>query len=62
VFQYRTTYVNGTPIEVDENISSSVPLDQRLRLIEVAYVEENGSSLEFLSGDGIWPSKTANLS
>ena len=57
VFQYRETYVNGTPVVVYENASSSVPLDQRLRLIEVAYVEENGSSLEFLNSERIWPSK-----
>ena len=57
VFQYRETYVNGTPVVVYENASSSVPLDQRLRLIEVAYVEENGSSLEFLNGERIGPSK-----
>lgn len=56
VFQYRTTYVNGTSIE---NVSSSAPLGQRLRLIEVAYVEENGSSLEFISGSNIWPGKAA---
>ena len=58
VFQYRTTYVNGTPIVIYENVSSNAPLDQRLRLIEVAYVEENTSILEFLHGN-IWPSKTA---
>ena len=57
MFQYRATYVNGTPIVVYENASSSVSLDRRLRLIEVAYVEENGSSLEFLNGKRIWPSK-----
>ena len=59
VFQYRAAYVNGTPIVVHKNISSSAPLDQRLRLLEVAYVEENSSSLEFLSQGNIWPGKRA---
>ena len=58
VFQYRAAYVNGTPIVVHKNISSSAPLDQRLRLLEVAYVEENSSSLEFLSQGNIWPGKS----
>ena len=56
MLQYRITYVNGTPIVANGNVSFSVPLDQRLKLIEVAYVEENGTSLEFLDGN-IWPSK-----
>ena len=60
VFQYRTTYVNGTPlpVAVDDNVSSSASLDQRLRLIEVAHVGEDGASLEFLD-DKIWPSKNS---
>ena len=58
VLQYRTTYINGTSIlgEVDGNSSSSTTLDQRLRLVDVAYVGEDGASLKLLDGN-IWPSK-----
>lgn len=58
VLQYRTTYLNGTPILGDLGTSSAT-LDQRLRQIDVAYIEdEEKSSLKFLNGSSndIWPS------
>ena len=58
VLQYRTTYINGTTIlsDLDNIASSSAPLDQRLRLVDVAYIEENETSLIFLDGskDDVW--------
>ena len=57
VLQYRESYINGAPIfgELGENVSSSL----RLGLVDVAYVREDGASLEFLEGgrDGVWPGK-----
>ena len=51
VLQYRTTYVNGTPISHEGDLS------YRLRLIAVAYIREDSESLEFVGKDknGIWP-------
>lgn len=64
VLQYRTTYVNGTPFLTQAhsscNSSSSATLDQRLKLLDVAFVRENGSRLDFpddYTRDDIWPSK-----
>ena len=61
VLQYRTTYINGTSIlsELDDNTSSSTTLDQRLRLVDMAYIGEDGTSLEFVEGNrNIWPGKS----
>ena len=62
VLQYRKSYINETCIsELRENVSSSVKLEQRLGLVDVAYVREDRArlSLEFLEGgrDSIWPGK-----
>ena len=54
VLQYRTAYINVTPI-----VSNQV--DQRLRLVTAALLrkDEIQSGLEFLIGDrnSVWPSK-----
>ena len=56
MLQYRTTYVNGTPIEF--NASSNATLDQQLRMVEVAYVGGDGADLEFVEANySIWPSE-----
>ena len=61
VLQYRTTYINGTPIlNRPCNISSKSTLDQTLKLIDVAFVRDNDSGLEFpehYARDDIWPGK-----
>ena len=51
VLQYRTTYVNGTPISHEGDLS------YRLRPIAVAYIRKDSESLEFVGKDknGIWP-------
>ena len=50
VLQYRTTYVNGTPIHHDGSLS------QRLKFIDVAYVERENESLHFvIRSNDIWP-------
>ncbi len=58
MLQYRTTYLNGTPIVSDLGKRAST-LDKRLRQIDVAYLEDKDNSLKFLNGSGndIWPSK-----
>lgn len=60
VLQYRTTYINGTPIAYKES-NQSTGIDVRLKLATVALLGENEtqSRLEFLLGDrnSIWPSK-----
>ena len=60
VLQYRTTYINGTPI-VHEEGKKDNETDLRLRLVTVALLgkDVNLSKLEFLVGDrnSIWPSK-----
>ena len=60
VLQYRTTYINGTPI-MGEECNSSIRMDLRLRLVTVALFrkDEIQSNLEFLVGNrnSIWPSK-----
>lgn len=61
VLQYRTTYINGTPIAYEEtNKSSGIDL-LRLRLVMAALLgkDVNRSMLEFPVGDrnSIWPSK-----
>ena len=55
VLQYRTSFINGTAILGDLD-SSSTGLDQRLRLIDIAYIEENEMNLEFLDGskNDVW--------
>ena len=64
VLQYRTTYINDTPIVYEEG-NQSIGIDQRLRLVTVAFLgnDVNQSRLEFLVGDGnsIWPSKNFEL-
>ena len=56
MIQYRTTYVNGIPIDI--NASSNATLDQQLRMVEVAYVGGDGTDLEFLEANfSIWPSE-----
>ena len=61
VLQYRANYTNGTPIsEVNDSVSPNATLDQRLRLVDVAYVRGNESNLEFpdnYTRNYIWPSK-----
>ena len=62
VLQYRTDYINGTPIhELNDSVSfNATSLEQKLRLVEVAYVIGNKSDLEFpnnYSKNDIWPSK-----
>ena len=51
VLQYRTTYIShgSNPIYCD--------ISQRLKLIDVAYVERENKSLEFVVGSkgDIWP-------
>ena len=55
MLQYRTTCINGTSIlsEADDNSTSP---NRTLRLIDVAFVRKNTSSLEFLEGNkyDIW--------
>ena len=62
MLQYRSTYINGTPIVHEEsNKSNETELGQRLRLVTVALLGKDGnqSKLEFLVGDpnSVWPSK-----
>ena len=60
MLQYRTTYPNGSLIvgENDGGTSCNATLDQKLRLIVVAYVRDDTASLEFQINDknDIWPS------
>jgi hypothetical protein len=60
MLQYRSTYINGTPIVHGESSISS-EADMRLRLVTVALLgkDVNQSKLEFLVGDpnSVWPSK-----
>ena len=52
VLQYRTDYVNKTPILVDGRMKNA------LMLIDVAYLQTNyNDTLVFFDGDkhGIWP-------
>ena len=60
VLQYRTTYINGTPIVYEEG-KQSIRIDLRLQLMTVALLgkDANQSMLEFLVGDrnAVWPSK-----
>lgn len=61
VLQYRAKYVNGTPIDITNGDStlSNATLDQQLRMVEVAYVEGNGTDLEFFDVNfSIWPSES----
>lgn len=57
VLQYRTTYINGTPISGEGGLIT--PNGTRLKLIDVAYMSKDNRSLEFLEGDrnSIWPGK-----
>ena len=51
VLQYRTTYIDGTPLDDDINNAT-------LDLVEVAYVRGNESVLVFLDDNySIWPSE-----
>ena len=58
MLQYRTTFINGTAI-LGDITRSTATLDQKLRLIDIAYIEaeENETSLKFLDGSktDIWP-------
>lgn len=61
VLQYRTTYINGTPI-LNQTFSSCniSTLDQTLKLIDVAFVRDNDSELKFpehYTRDDIWSGK-----
>ena len=51
VLQYRTTYINGTPIHDEGGLS------HRLTPIVVAYVREDDEGLKFLGEDRnhLWP-------
>jgi hypothetical protein len=66
VLQYRTDYINGTPIlsELNGSVSfNATSLEWKLGLIEVAHVNENKKDLEFpgnYSNNVIWPSKLWN--
>ena len=53
VLQYRTTYMNGTPIASERGQNTS--LSNRLKLVEVAHLD-NGS-LKFPVGNknSVWP-------
>lgn len=55
VLQYRTTFINGTAILEDLD-PSSASLDQMLRLVDIAYIEENETNLQFLDGskNDVW--------
>lgn len=59
MLQYRSTYINDTPIIHEE--SNEAELGQKLRLVTVALLGKDGnqSKLEFLVGDpnSVWPSK-----
>ena len=57
VLQYRTTYINGTPI-CDEG-----GLSYRLRLVAVGYVREGDVDMEFVGEDkdSIWPGTCMQL-
>jgi hypothetical protein len=57
MLQYRTTFINGTAILGDLTSSTAATLDQKLRLIDIAYIEENETSLNFLDGskNDVWP-------
>ena len=61
VLQYRTDYINGTPIrDINASVSLNATLDQKLVLVDVAYVNESESALDFpdnYTRDDIWPSK-----
>ena len=62
MLQYRSTYINGTPIvHKESNKSNEAELGQGLRLVTVALLGNHGnqSKLEFLVGDpnSVWPSK-----
>ena len=59
LLQYRTTYVNGTPIVRED---CNFTMDERLRLVTVALCKKGdpmNTSLEYLNGNrhSIWPSK-----
>ena len=58
VLQYRTTFINGTAL-LGDLASSTATLDQHLRLIDIAYIEENETSLKFLDGskNDVWLGK-----
>ncbi len=62
MLQYRTTYINGSAILGDLTSSTATTLDQKLRLIDIAYIEENETSLNFLDGskNDVWPGKTTS--
>lgn len=65
VLQYRTTYINGTSLlgdAMDGEKLSGLTLDNKLRLVDVAYIEDNGTNLTFLVGSRstIWPSQNIN--
>ena len=66
VLQYRTTYINGTPV-MGKEYDSSIRLDLRLKLVTAALFRKDSnktqSSLEFLVGDrnNVWPSKELEL-
>lgn len=56
LLQYRTTYINGTPIS-DGNASSFATIDQNLRLVAVAHIGANENELKFLDKNySFWPS------
>ena len=56
LLQYRTAYINGTPItgDSDHNVTT---MDKRLTLVNIAVVRNR--SVTFLTGDknDIWPSE-----
>ena len=66
VLQYRTTYINGTPIVQGGENKQNIGLDLKLRFVTAAFLgsDENQSMLEFLVGDrnSVWPSKKPLLS
>ena len=56
MLQYRTMYINGTPIITED---CNFTMDERLRLVTVALCRKDESSLDYLHGNrySIWPSK-----
>ena len=57
VLQYRTTYINGSTIVNNYHVNG-MNLAERLKLVDVAYMEESEVDLTFLEGNSndVWPS------
>ena len=55
VLQYRTTYINGTPIIADKQSINASSI--KLGLINVAFIQEISENLKFVEGNNysVWP-------